>query len=56
MWIYDGEEWIEEGVNEREKKTDRAPEREEEFYPELDVMEIPFEIPKTNRIPPPPMP
>ena len=52
MWIYDGEEWIEEGVDEREKKTDRMPEREEHFYPELEVIEIP----RTSHIPPPPMP
>ena len=52
MWIYDGEEWIEEGVKEREKKTDQAPEFEEQFYPELEIIEIP----RTNRISPPPMP
>lgn len=53
MWIYDGENWIEEGVSEREKKTDRSPlPGESEFRPELEIVEIPH----TNYNPPPPMP
>lgn len=52
MWIYDGEEWIEEGVGEREKKTHEAPEGEQLDYPELQIVEIP----NMDRVPPPPMP
>lgn len=51
MWIYDGEDWIEEGVDKREKKTDQ-PESGGQFYPELEIIEIP----NTDRVPPPPMP
>jgi len=51
MWIYDGEDWIEEGANEREKKTDRSPLPEQE-WPELEIVEVP----QTTHNPPPPMP
>lgn len=43
MWVFDGEKWIEEGTA---PQTERAPKpmdpREwEEFYPELQVIEVP---------------
>lgn len=53
MWIYDGEEWTEEGVSEQKKKTDQEPRPEEEYRPELEIVEI---VPRTNYNPPPPMP
>jgi len=40
MWIYDSEQWIEEGVNENETKRDRTPKPEEMHVPELQVVEI----------------
>ncbi len=59
MWIYDGEQWIEEGVNENETKSDNdhAPRPEEMYQPELQVIEneaVP--VPKTNYVPPFPLP
>ncbi len=54
MWIYDGEEWTEEGVDKREKKTDQAPLYDEELQPELEIVEIPNT--SNNYIPPTPMP
>lgn len=54
MWVFDGEEWTEEGVS--EKKVDagtRIPMNE--FVPELQVVEI-VQVPKTNPMPPFPMP
>jgi hypothetical protein len=40
MWIYDGEQWIEEGANENATKQDPNTPRLDEFYPELQVIEI----------------
>jgi len=55
MWIYDGEQWIEEGVNEHETKPEQAPGPEEEMYqPELQVIEI-VPSPKPTYVPPFPM-
>jgi hypothetical protein len=52
MWIYDGEQWIEEGVNENEAKRDRTPEPEEMYMPELQVVEVEIvPVPKTNYVP-----
>ena len=51
MWIYDGDQWIEEGVNETEAKRDRTPASEEMYLPELQVIEI-VPVPKTNYVPP----
>jgi hypothetical protein len=57
MWTYDGDQWIEEGVNEKETKTDRTPRPEEMYQPEMQVLEIvPVPVPKTNYVPPLPMP
>lgn len=51
MWIYDGEQWIEEGVNEHEKRPEKAPRPEEEMYqPELQVIEI-VPLPKPTYVP-----
>ena len=55
MWIYDGEQWIEEGVNEKDRKhPEETPQPEEMYYPELQVIEnIP--VPKPTYVPPLPM-
>ena len=51
MWIYDGDQWIEEGASESEKKPERTPQHEEEmFYPELQVIEI-VPVPRPNYVP-----
>ena len=55
MWIYDGEQWIEEGVNEHDKKPDTAPRPEaEQYQPELQVIEI-IPVQKPTYVPPLPM-
>ena len=51
MWIYDGEQWIDEGASESEIKPERTPQYEEMFYPELQVIEIVPE-PRPNNLPP----
>jgi hypothetical protein len=42
MWVFDGEEWHEEGGS--SKKSSPALERREleEFYPELQIVEVPL--------------
>ena len=50
MWIYDGEQWIEEGARENEVKPEQAPHHDEMFYPELQVVEI-IPVPQPN-VPP----
>lgn len=52
MWIYDGEQWINEGVSETEIKPENARQPEEMYYPELQVVEIvPTPTPKINYFP-----
>ena len=51
MWIYDGEQWIEEGASESEVKPERTPQQEEMLYPELQVVEIQIPVPRTNYVP-----
>lgn len=56
MWIYDGEQWIEEGANENAAKPDAGTPRLEEydyrqFVPELQVIEIVPVTPRTNHVP-----
>jgi hypothetical protein len=55
MWIYDGDEWIEEGVNETQTKSDQTPQPEEMYMPELQVIEI-VPVQKPNYVPPFPLP
>lgn len=56
MWIYDGERWIEEGVNENANATKPDPEQrqEEMAQPDLQVVEVP--VPARNYVPPFPLP
>ena len=56
MWIYDGEQWSEEGVTETETDAKRAetimPRHGEELYPELQVVEVEIvPVPRTNYVP-----
>jgi hypothetical protein len=56
MWVFDGEEWIEEGGPQETSKTKggiKIPMNE--FVPELQVLEI-VPTPKSNPIPPFPLP
>jgi hypothetical protein len=51
MWIFDGEQWMEQGVSDRVTKPElQAPRPEEMFYPELQVIEV-VPVPRTNYIP-----
>jgi hypothetical protein len=52
MWIYDGEEWIEEGVSKSDDRPDANLPLREQFYPELQVVEVEI-VPqtRTNYIP-----
>ena len=56
MWVFDGEQWTtDEGVNESDvKKRDEKSPRYEQSMPELQVIEIP--LPRTNYVPPFPLP
>jgi hypothetical protein len=54
MWIYDGEQWIEEGATDREKKPEKMPRPEEMYQPELQVIEI-IPVQRPTYIPPYPM-
>jgi hypothetical protein len=55
MWIYDGDQWIEERGKEPVKKTDPTHLPEELYQPELQVIEI-VPRPRTTTVPPLPMP
>ncbi len=55
MWIYDGEQWIEEGVTENESKPDARMPQFDQFVPELQVIEI-VPLPKPTYVPPFPLP
>jgi len=55
MWVYDGEEWTDEGAERKPESTPRPP--LDEFVPELQVIEI-VQIPpvKPSYVPPFPLP
>ena len=55
MWIYDGEEWTEEGGSDKESKTEPTMPQFDQFVPELQVIEI-VPVPRTHYVPPFPMP
>ncbi|HEY3057050.1 MAG TPA: hypothetical protein VGK31_14080 [Thermoanaerobaculia bacterium] len=55
MWVYDGEQWTEEGGSNTKPKPETVAIRIEEFLPELQILEI-VQIPKTNPMPPFPLP
>ena len=54
MWIFDGEEWVEEGA-ETSKETPRPIHDMDAFVPELQVIEI-VPIPRNIPVPPFPLP
>ena len=54
MWIYDGDQWIEEGANETGKQQPETimPRHGEDLYPELQVVEVEIvPVPHTNYVP-----
>jgi hypothetical protein len=53
MWIYDGDQWIEEGANETGKPAETImPRHGEELYPELQVVEVEIvPVPQTTYVP-----
>lgn len=55
MWVYDGEEWSEEGATTDKGKPESIAIRIEEYMPELQIVEI-IQTPQTNRVPPFPLP
>ncbi len=54
MWVFDGEQWIEEG-SEQKSKPEQKPIPFGEFMPELQVIEI-VQVPKQTPVPPFPLP
>ena len=50
MWLFDGDEWTEEGAP-QEKKAPQTMLRIEEFVPELQVLEV-VPVPRTNPVRP----
>ena len=54
MWVFDGEEWTEEGVSEEKRKPETATIPFDQFMPELQVIEI-VQVPK-KPVPPFPLP
>jgi hypothetical protein len=72
MWTYDGDSWIDEGASpdqingqtngqtngetNGEVKRPNTTSRFEELYPELQVVEMTPVTPRTNRVPPHPVP
>jgi hypothetical protein len=58
MWVFDGESWEQDnGATDEVKrpKTNEQMPRFDEFYPELQVVEI-VPVPRTNYVPPLPLP
>lgn len=55
MWVFDGEDWTEEGVSEKARVDAGTKIPMNEFVPELQVIEI-VKLPKTNPVPPFPLP
>ena len=52
MWVFDGEEWTEEGGGEQSSRTEQKPQqRYEQFQPELQVVEVVIHVPNTNYVP-----
>lgn len=53
MWIYDGDQWIEEGASESKRQPETImPRHGEELYPELQVVEIEIvPVPRTEYVP-----
>jgi hypothetical protein len=57
MWMYDGEEWTEEGTGDKTKSPETQRPRYDEMMPELQVIEVEIvQVPRSNPIPPFPLP
>jgi hypothetical protein len=58
MWIYDGDQWIDEGANATFKRPETMmPRHGDELYPELQVVEVEIvPMPRTNYVPHFPLP
>lgn len=50
MWVFDGEEWTEEGGSSSSRQQETTRPRYDELTPELQVIEI-VPVPQTNRVP-----
>ena len=50
MWIFDGEEWTEEGSTQSNRQEQPALPPRDRFYPELQVVEV-VPVPRTSHIP-----
>ncbi len=55
MWVFDGEHWTEEGGSNTTPKPETVAIPMDQYFPELQVIEI-VQVPKTNRVPPLPLP
>jgi hypothetical protein len=56
MWVFDGEQWTEEGSEQKSKPEQQKQIPIGEMLPELQVLEI-VQVPKTNNpVPPFPLP
>lgn len=54
MWVFDGEQWIEEGNGDAGKAKPESRPRYEELMPELQVIEVVIPtVPNTNYVPVP---
>jgi len=53
MWIFDGDEWKEEGSGEKHVRTEVTLPMPEEMQPELQIIEVPVTVPRTRYIPVP---
>ena len=53
MWIFDGDQWKDEGASDNATKPElQAPRREERFYPELQIVEVvPLPVRRPNYVP-----
>ena len=51
MWVFDGEQWIQEGASSDTPKPATMAIPIEEFVPELQVVEV-VQVPQRNHVPP----
>jgi hypothetical protein len=51
MWVYDGEEWFDDSDAGGRKQASEDPRPAEQFYPELQIVEVPL---IRERLPEPP--
>lgn len=56
MWVFDGEEWFEEGGEAANASKPESRPRYEELMPELQVIEVVIPVPRPNHVPPLPLP